>query len=268
MLSVHRGIVYPVDSDITDFDIGTDVEEYNYDGRLVFRGNLDTQYSNDQVRVYWLYDESKRVGLVEHRIEEHTCYWFRDNVYSTLFQEDWTCRDKTLWTIMSESAYEDCMRNGWTKISDLQARTSLSIVRPSDILNTVVPSKTCIRCGTMDGYTGCHMEKHEPRYDVFFTLFVDDDGVLYVPPSDTQAFATLRRPFAAGVDDAGAGDGAGAGAETVGVGAASDSASSSASASASSSSLSDSSAALAPPTTGGTDASASSSSSLNISRAV
>lgn len=279
MLSFHRKVVYPTDTDIADFDLDTDVEEYNYDGRLVFRGNLDPAYSgdNDEFQVYWLYDESnQRVGLAEHRGggNEHTCYWIRDNVYSTMFQEDgWTCRDRTLWNIMAPSAYEDCMRNGWTTVDSLRSRTSLTIVRPQDVLVYEPPDALCIRCGSSEGkgHAGCQMEKHEPRYDVFFTLFVDDDGLIYVPPADTRAYGaalpTLRRPLAAGALDSeistivgvGAATGAGAGA---GAGAAASSSSPS-----SSSSSSETSAALAPPATG-TGASPSSSSSLNISRAV
>lgn len=270
MLSFHRKVVYPSDTDIADFDLDTDVEEYNYDGRLVFRGNLDPTYSDEKFQVYWLYDENNhRVGLAEHCEEkEHTCYWIRDNVYSTLFQEDgWTCRDRTLWNIMSGPAYEDCMRNGWTTVDSLRSRTSLTIIRPQDVLVYEPPDTLCIRCAGK-GHSGCQMEKHEPRYDVFFTLFVDDDGLIYVPPVDTRAYGaalpTLRRPLllAAGFDSeistivgvgAAAGAGAGAGADS--------------SASSSSSSSSETSAALAPPATG-TGASPSSSSSLNISRAV
>jgi len=105
MLSFHRQeVVYPSDTDIADFDLNTDVEEYNYDGRLVFRGNLDPVYSDDEFQVYWLYDESnQRVGLAEHHGENHTCYWIRDNVYSTSFRKTGghaeTVRSGTLWLL-------------------------------------------------------------------------------------------------------------------------------------------------------------------------
>jgi hypothetical protein len=48
--------IYPVDESIATFDLDTDVEEYNYDGRTVYRGNLDPEYSKDGLQVYWLYD--------------------------------------------------------------------------------------------------------------------------------------------------------------------------------------------------------------------
>ena len=39
MLSQKRtGVLYPANTDIANFDLGTDVEEYTYDGREVFRG--------------------------------------------------------------------------------------------------------------------------------------------------------------------------------------------------------------------------------------
>ena len=231
MLSRARNIVYPVTPDITDFDMGTEVEEHTYDGREVFRGNLDPDFSDESYQVYWLYDENQRVGLAEHGPEEAVkAYWFYSNVFATLLQEpDWEPRDRTVWSMMSEPAYEDCMRSGWTTVESLQAKTSLALVRPSDIVKYEAPSTTCVVCNTNDGLPGCTHEKRTPRFDVFFTLFVDDDGVLYVPPGDTQAFATLRRPDAAagaGAGD-GAGAGAGAGADTTTVGVGADSSSSS-----------------------------------------
>lgn len=228
MLSRKRDILYPVDIDIANFDIGTDVEEYTYDDRAVFRGNIDPDFSDGDYQVYWLYDENQRVGLAEHAGDDHTAYWFRSNVFSTILQEDWEPRDRTVWSMMSEAAYEDCMRYGWTTVESLQSRTSLSIIRPNDLVNYEAPTTTCLTCNTNDRLPGCLHEKRTPRFDVFFTLFVDDDGVLYVPPADTQAFATLRRRAGAG-----AGEGAAVGAETVGVGA-SDASSSSTSSSSSS----------------------------------
>ena len=261
-------MLYPANTDIANFDLGTDVEEYTYDGREVFRGNLDPEFSDSDYQVYWLYDENQRVGLAEHTSESHTCYWFYSNAFATLLQEpEWESRDRSVWSMMSEAAYEDCMRYGWTTIEELQKRTSLAIIRPSDLVKYIQPDSLCIVCNTNDRLPGCVHEKRTYRFDVFFTLFVDDDGVLYAPPSDTQAFAaTLRRPDAAGAGagaGVGAGAGAGAGAATVGVGADSDSSSTS-----SSSSSSSANAALAPPTTGAGTSSASSMSSLNISRAV
>lgn len=252
MLSSSRNVVYPVNEDITEFDMGTDVSEYDYDGRSVFRGNLDPEYSTTTTQVYWLYDDYKRVGLAEHydgSDENYTCYWFRDNVYATLLQEEgWEVSEKTLWNTMSDTAYEDVMRSGWSAIPDIKARTTLSIVVPSDLHRGYTPANTlCIRCLSARHQVGCTLAKKVPTFDVFSTVFVDQDGVIYIPPSDTRAYATLRRTAgflvadgaSTTVSDAvgvGAGAGAGAGASSV----------SSSSASASSSAKTD----LAPPATG------------------
>jgi hypothetical protein len=76
MLSRKRHIVYPVNTDIANFDLGTEVEEFTYDGREVFRGNLDPEFSDNEYQVYWLYDENKRVGLAEHTADTATPLWY------------------------------------------------------------------------------------------------------------------------------------------------------------------------------------------------
>lgn len=193
MLSRNSKHVYPVNRDITEFDLDTDIEEYNYDGREVYRGNLDPQFSTGEMQVYWLYENDCRVGLVEHIKEKHTCYWFRDDVFSTLLQEDWTPQDRTIWNIMSEEAYEDCMRRGLDTPEKLKPYTSLEIVTPADIIEYKHANKSCINCQSTNLYKGCITDKKLPTFDIFYTLFVDSDGVIYAPPSDTQVYATLRR---------------------------------------------------------------------------
>jgi len=206
MLSRNSNHVYPVNPDITEFDLNTDVDEYVYDGKSVYRGNLDPEFSTADMSVYWLYNENQRVGCVEHIGDSHTCYWFRDNVFSSLMQEDWTPQDRTIWNIMSEEAYEDCIRRGLDTPEKIKPFTSLSIVLPSDIQNYTPTPKSCIKCQTTTLYKGCIQDETNKKFDVYFTIFVDSDGVLYAPPSDTRVYAILRRR--AGVLDSAA-DGAG-----------------------------------------------------------
>lgn len=213
--SRNLGKVYPVSEDIVEVDFGTDVEEYNYDGKYVFRGNLDPEHSTDSIKVYWLYDDnSKRVGLVEHENDKHSCLWFKSNVFSTLLQEDWEAQDKTLWSLMSQAAYEDCMKNGWTTIEKLAERTRLSLVTPKHIVEGLPSTKKCSRCmGRRQ--KGCLLTETEHTFDIYSTVFVDEDGVLYTPPDDSVVYATLRRRAGlASPDDAAAG----AGAAEVGAG--------------------------------------------------
>jgi hypothetical protein len=218
MLSEHY--LYPVDESIADFDLNTDIEEYNYDGKVVYRGNMDPEYSKDGVKVYWLYDDdNKRVGVVEHTADDqHKCLWYRNNVFSTLLQEDWSVYDETIWQLMSETAYDDCMHRGYT-VNDLKAHTqAIRIVTPSDLARKTAPHVACIRCHTLESkkHTGCIFppENEKDTLTLFDTLFVDeDDGTIYIPPGDSVVYATFLRRGAA--DAAGAGAGAGGGSITA-----------------------------------------------------
>lgn len=213
MLSVRNpGKIYPVSEDIIETDMDTDVEEYNYDGKFVFRGNLDRIHSTSDVKVYWLYDNNcKRIGLVEHTANDHTCLWYKNNVFSTLLQEDWEAQDKTLWSIMTQAAYEDCMKHGWTTIQKVAERTHLTILTPADITSDFVSPNKCSRCmGRRQ--QGCILQEKTCNFDIYSTVFVDDDGVIYTPPSDTTVYATLRarRGLAGSSEEEGATTGLGA----------------------------------------------------------
>ena len=218
MLGQH---LYPVDESIADFDVNTDIEEYNYDGRTVFRGNMDPEYSKDGLKVYWLYDDNnRRVGVVEHTDDgAHKCLWYRNNVFSTLLQEDWSVYDETIWQLLNETAYDDCMRRGCT-VNDLKAHTqALRIVTPTDIARNTSLVKACIRCHGFETkkHTGCVFspEDEKDNFTLFDTLFVDeDDGTIYIPPGDSQVYATFLRRGGAAAAGAGAGAGAGGGSIT------------------------------------------------------
>ena len=225
MISLRNpGKIYPVSEDIVEIDLGTDIDEYNYDGRYVFRGNVDPEHSTDSIKVYWLYDDnSKRVGLVEHEGDDHTCLWFRSNVFSTLLQEDWEAQDKTLWSLMSQAAYEDCMKHGWTTVEKVAERTRLNIITPDMLKKCTIPVlQKCSRCMSTK-QKNCLLQDVTKSHDIYSTIFVDEDGVVYSPPDDSIVYATLRRlvgfdsPAPAFASGSGAGAGAGAGAE-VGAG--------------------------------------------------
>ena len=194
------GRIYPVMEGIADFDLDTDIEEYDYDGRTVYRGNIDLDLSEGGREVYWLYENDTRVGLAEHRGDTHKCYWYRDNVYSTLLQEDWQVYDETIWNILPQKAYDECMRHGWTTIPKLQARTRLSLATPEDFTgDRTVTAAVCERCAAECSHAGCVPIQREGlnEKNVFSVIFLDDEGTIYVPPSDTKAYATLRRRGAA-----------------------------------------------------------------------
>ena len=206
MLADDTGRFYPVLDGIAEFDLDTDIEEYDYDGRTVYRGNLDPDLSVDGRSVYWLYENDTRVGLVEHAADSHKCYWYRNNVYSTLFQEDWAVYDETVWNILPQKAYDECMRYGWTTVPQLQARTALALCTPEDFMKPhAVVRGVCERCSAVCKHPGCvPVLRSIDEKNVFSVVFLDDEGTIYVPPSDTKAYATLRRRGAAAAAAAGA----------------------------------------------------------------
>ncbi len=184
--------MYPVSEDVSEVDLNTDVDEYNYDGKLVFRGNLDVQYSTADVSVYWLYDEnSKRIGLVEHAGKEHSALWFRDTPFGTLLQEDWGAENKTIWSLMTQAAYEDCMKWDWTTIERVSKRTRLTLVTVSDVISGIKSPETCTRClGVKQDKCMTTLKKN--TFDIFSAIFVDEDGVIYIPPQDTRVYDILK----------------------------------------------------------------------------
>ena len=201
MLSVRNpGKVYPVAEDITELDMNMDAEEYNYDGKLAFRGNRDVHHSTEDVDVYWLYDDqSRRIGLVEHAGTEHTALWFRDNEFSTLLQEDWQMHDKTVWSIMTQHVYEDCMRRG-TTVDNIQTYTGLTLVRPSDI-GGIRTTERCTQCSGPRQPNCRVVQSTVHAFNPYTTLFVNDDGVIHIPPSDSKILTvqpTEYKPLHAG----------------------------------------------------------------------
>jgi hypothetical protein len=193
MLSaLQSSVVYPVTQDVVETDLDTDVEEYNYDGRLVYRGNIDPSFSTKKVQVYWLYNEnSQRVGLVEHSDKFHKCLWYRDNVFSTLLQEDWEPQNRTIWSLLTQEAYEDCMKHGWTTVEKIAQRTHLRIISPNDLIADLPDVTRCVQC-MGERQEKCVLHTQKTKIDPYSTLFVDEDGVLYTPPSDSVLFSIVE----------------------------------------------------------------------------
>lgn len=183
MLSrLRKGLVYPVSTDITEHDLNTDVETWTYDDREVFRGNIDPEYLEKGLHVYWLYDDfNVRVGLAEHEKEDENLFcalWFKDTPFATLFQQDgWVCTNETLWSRMSGPAYEDCLRRKIQTPADLfhhYPAMKATIVTPGFLKQaetwcSACLSPTCKNC--------CVSREPVPP------LFMDDEFVLYLPPS-------------------------------------------------------------------------------------
>ena len=119
---LRKGLLYTdISPDIVEHDEDMDGDLWNYDGVDVYRGSFDPKYVSEGLRVYWLYDDnSKRIGLAEHDMDTPEVYkalWFRDTPFGTLLQEEgWKSKNTTLWALLSNEAYQDCLESDF-KIS-------------------------------------------------------------------------------------------------------------------------------------------------------
>lgn len=178
MQSPYTQSVYPVDRSVADIDQGYEAEEVDIGNKSYFCGQIDPDYS-----VRWLYsDDGERVGC----LEGENVLWFYDTEWGTYLQEDgWSMQDQSIWSRMTPAAYEECFRRGWTTIADLQKQTSVLLLQLHHLKTGELP----------EAYTHCKCGKtqEEKRADFTpFTVFcVDEDGVLYTPPSSTSLWKRL-----------------------------------------------------------------------------
>lgn len=183
MLSrLRKGLVYPVSTDITEHDLNTDIESWTYDDREVFKGNVDPDYLDKGLNVYWLYDDFNiRVGLAEHEQSDENQFailWYKSNPFATFFQDDgWHSTDTQLWAKMPQEAYEDCLNAGIQSPKDLLQKYPAMKTRLVT-LHAVLEQPEYI-CGTCFD-TKCKKTLH--KHECEQTLFVDDDFVIYSPP--------------------------------------------------------------------------------------
>ena len=141
MLSRLRPLIYTdIDPDVLDHDDDLDAELYTYDGREVYRGRYDPRYTSVDLDVHWLYDDNgKRVGLAEYDsndFSKNSVLWYRDNTWSTLLQENWKSQDKTLWSMMSNEAYQDCLEDDFETVVERTKDGPYCLVFPNDILTS------------------------------------------------------------------------------------------------------------------------------------
>jgi hypothetical protein len=146
---LHPDFVYTdISDEIAEHDLNYDAEEWNYNGKDVYRGSLDTSY---KWNVYWLYDENlKRVGLAEHDPENTQLFyslWFYDNPFSTLLQEpEWVSQKETIWSKMSEEAYEDCLEDDFETFVNKTLHSNIRIITP-EFLVKMPDIYECEKCG-------------------------------------------------------------------------------------------------------------------------
>jgi hypothetical protein len=196
MFSVLKpGYIYSnFSEDVADHDDDYDAEEWNYNGREVFRGCLDPAYPD--WNVYWLYDDNLvRVGLAEHDPEAPEVFhslWFYDNPFGTLFQEsNWVKKNTTLWSLLSPEAYQDCLEDDFKTVFDRALGSNIRLMTPGFITHRPKVYH-CQKCNKKSLSSLC---SDSTVYDYLFSdfsiLFLDDSFVVYTAPSDSKVWSHL-----------------------------------------------------------------------------
>lgn len=199
MLSrLRKGLIYTdTDPDVLDHDDDLDAEMYTYEKRQVYRGRYDPRYTKEDLDVHWLYDENaKRVGLVEYESADFSVFsvlWYFSNPYSTMLQEPgWTCNDKTLWSMLSNEAYQDCLEDDFKTVVEKSLNSPYRLVFPSTILDTY-EFYQCLKCNkktlSLEGSCSTVKKVSPSSYSI---LFLDDSFILYTPPKESCVWSMMK----------------------------------------------------------------------------
>lgn len=185
-----------ISPDVVEHDDDVDAEEWNYNGRNVFRGAYDPRYFTENLHVFWLYDENlKRIGLAEHEssnMEQFVPLWFMDNAFATFYQNpEWKSRDLTVWNLLNEKSYLDCLDGN---IYEECLKSGFLLVTPKSIL-TKPCYYECQDCGK-SFKNRCSNAIKKFDLDGLSVLFVDDDLVLYDCPSGFTLTSVQPEPDA------------------------------------------------------------------------
>jgi hypothetical protein len=190
MFSVLRpSLIYKnLDSEILEHDQDLDADEWSYNGRDVFRGAIDPAYISYGLNVYWLYDNNlMRVGLAEHECESPEVFkvlWISDNPFETLLQEEgWTKTGKTIWSKMSNQAYQDCLEDEFQTVATRALQGNTVLVNPSTLHETLCIYQ-CTRCNKKSFIPddSCDQVKMVVNTTLFSFVFLDEFFIVYDPP--------------------------------------------------------------------------------------
>lgn len=192
MLSVLRkGLVYKdISPDIVEHDLNTDAEQWSYDDKDVYRGTFDPRYTAHGLNVYWLYDDNlNRVGLAEHEANEPEVFkslWFHENPFATLTQDtNWKSTGKTLWTRMTNEAYQDCLDDDFATVRERALNSNVVLMTPKFLIDP--PQITmCAKCNKK-GFGDEHCRSPTIVLDIsqFSKLFIDDDFIIHELSGDS-----------------------------------------------------------------------------------
>jgi len=180
--------------DIADHDDDFEAEEWHYNGRDVYRGSLDRSFDWN---VYSLYDEnSQRVGIAEHDPDHPEIFfalWFGKNDFSTLFQEEWESKNATLWSILSNEAYQDCLVDDFKTVFDKTLDTNIRLLTPQMVM-TMPEIHECPKCGkkSLLPLSGCPEVKRPYVGPDCSVLFIDESFIMYTAPTDSRVWSKVH----------------------------------------------------------------------------
>jgi len=200
MQSIRRkDLIYTdVSTTILEQDEDIDADSIDVNNKTVYKGLIDSRYSDYGLDVQWLYnDESERVGLIEYETIDRTTYsvlWYYDNPFGTFLQEPgWTTQGRTVWSLLSNEAYQDCLEDDFESFIYLTLGGSTRIIMPSMLTNLATHYYACPQCGkkTLSATSSCSSLK-KVLFSNSSILFLDDSYVIYTPPADSRITRLLQ----------------------------------------------------------------------------
>lgn len=183
---LRKGLVYKdISPDILEHDEDIDADQWVYDDKEVYRGRFDPRYTEHNLNVYWLYDDNlNRVGLAEHDADNQADYkvlWFMNNSFATLYQdESWKSKDKTLWSLMTNEAYQDCLEDDFVTVFDRCLTSKYRLVTPAFLIEPPTVYE-CTKCGkkSLKKLKNCSDVVETSYFTTSNLLFIDDSFILY-----------------------------------------------------------------------------------------
>ena len=195
--TIDRSVVYPIDTDITEHDINIVSDLWTMEGRQVYRGARDPNYTH--ANVYWLYDpdDLDRVGVSEHKLDnpaDIALLWYKENPFGTLLQEDGWTSDDTLWGELPTHVYEQCLAEEWTTPETFLERClrgPLRVATP-EMLISRPQTHTCEKCHRVSlrpFACGITSPLNYPQKEKVF--FIDSRMVVHTPPKGSSVWSLL-----------------------------------------------------------------------------
>lgn len=183
---LRKGLIYKdISPDILEHDEDIDADQWVYDDKEVYRGTFDPKYTEHNLNVYWLYDDNlNRIGLAEHDANnqaEYKALWFYSNPFATMYQdENWKSKEKTLWSLMSNEAYQDCLEDDFETVFDRCLTSKYRLVTPKFLIEPPTVYE-CSKCGkkSLKKLKNCSDVIETSYFSNSNLLFIDDSFVLY-----------------------------------------------------------------------------------------